>query len=597
MGAARVYKQTTPYPHTAVGDLDAAQSADAIYLAHLDYPVYRIDRVAHTDWEFVEVTFGPTIAIPTAPTIVASEPNTTGAIATTYEYVITAVGGTPEQESRASTSVTVSNDLTLNGNKNTITFPAKPAGVTGYVVYKKQAGGFGYIGQTSDATFVDGTPQIQPVLSDAPPQGQDPFNGYGKYPSTVTFHDQRLMLGRTRNLPNAIWGSQPASFENMDISKPAHPDDALSFALVAERVNSVEQLVSMKDLMALTEDGIFAINGGQSGDPISPSDIAPKRSNSRGSSRLNPIVLDDIVFYVPNRGTTVRALGYKFEIDGFQSNNVSVFSPHLFVTFKIVSWAYLEEPYSAIFAVRDDGALLCFTWEAEQQVWGWTKLETDGKFIEVQSISEGGYDRLYALVERVINGVTRRFHERLALPHFDDITTAAHLDCSVTQVYDPPRNVMGGLWHLEGAEVSAYYDGYVAEGLLVTDGKISLPQGYEATIITAGLPYTGEIETLPLVLNQPYQGVSLHVNRRNIEKLVLRTIDSRGLKAGITGAELEDVVQRTGGEAGLDDVMQRDYEITPPGSWEEAETITIRQDNPLPAHITGLFIQPKVSNK
>jgi hypothetical protein len=215
--------------------------------------------------------------------------------------------------------------------------------------------------------------------------------------------------------------------------------------------------------------------------------------------------------------------------------------------------------------------------------------------LEVAVITEGGFDRLYALVEREINGIRRKFHECLALPHVDEMAAANHLDCSVTQIYDPPQNTVGGLWHLEGATVSAHYDGYVATGLVVENGQIALPNDYEATITSVGLPFEGEVETLPLIL-QTRNG-SEHINRQNVARIVVRTVDTRGIEVGITGADLEAVVEREGGEDGLADVEQRDYDVSPAGSWGANTTITIQQNQPLPAHITGVFIEPKVSPK
>ena len=595
MGSARIYKAYSPYPHTAVGNLDYAQTADVVYAAHLDYPVYKATRTNHTSWTFAPVPFGPKIAVPATPTITAATPNTTGYTGRPYTYLITAIGGANGQESRPSTTVSVTNDLTLANNSNTITFPTKPTGVDRYIVYKASGGGYGYIGGSDGTTFVDGNPQILPILSDTPPVATNPFDVVGKYPSTVTFHEQRLLLGGTRLLPNGVWGSQSADFENMDVSHPSKPDDALSFALVAERVNSVNQLVSMPGgLVTMTSDSIFSVSGGQD-TPLTPNSILPKRQGGRGGSRLNPIVLDEIMFYFPAKGNSIRTLGYKFEVDGYQSNNVAIFSPHLFKGFNISSWAYVEEPFSAIFAVRNDGVLLCFTWEAEQQVWGWTVLDTPGRVLEVQVITEGGYDRLYLLVERSIGGVVRRFHERMALPHLTDIATACHLDCSVTQVYNPARNVIDGLRHLEGTAVSAYYDGYVAHDLPVINGSIILPNGYAATITTVGLRYSGEIETLPMVL-QTSSG-SAHINEQNIARVVMRAVDTRGVQIGITGTVLEAIVEREGGEVGLDDVAARDYDVTPRGSWKSSTTLSILQAEPLPAHITGLFIDPVISRK
>ncbi len=595
MGVSRIYKAYSPYPHTVVLQLDYAQSADVVYTTHLDYPVYKASRSAHTAWTFSPVTFAPTVATPAAPSVVASTPNSTGYIATVYKYKVTAIGGATEQESRASPVTSVTNDLSLSGNVNTLTMPAPSGGVTGYVIYKAQGGSFGYIGTTDNTTFVDGNPQIQPVLSDTPPLASSLFLTAGTYPSTVTFHDQRLMFGGSRDLPNAVWASQPTDFENMDISRPAKPGDALSFALVAEQVNAVNQMVSMDDLILLTTNGVFSASGGESGTPMTPSNIVPRRENSRGGSRLNPIPMDDMIFYTPAKGSSVRTLGFQFDVDGYKSNDITIFSPHFFKGFSIVDWAYVEEPYSAIFAVRQDGSLLCFTWESEQQVWGWTMLETQGRVLQVETITEGGYDRLYALIERTIGGVVRKFHERLALPHVDDIAVAAHLDCAATQVQNPPATNIGGFWHLEGERVSAHYDGYVAHDLLVTNGIITLPNDYEASVVTAGLRYYGEIETLPMVMQT--KGGSDHINMQNIARIVIRAVDTRGIVAGITGTELEAVVEREGGEEGLDDVAQRDYDITPAGSWDPSVTLTIQQNEPLPAHITGLFVEPRVSRK
>lgn len=596
MGIHRIYKCSTPYNAVSVPEIDYAQTADVVYLAHLDYPPTKITRAGHTDWTFAEVTFGPTISPPVGTAIAAVTPNTDGYVATSYSYVVTALfDGSPAQESRASAVVSVSNDLTLSGNYNQITLPAKPAGVDRYTIYKEQGGAYGYIGGTDGGVFHDRN--IQPILSDTPPAGENPFDAPNRYPSTVAFHQQRLMLGRTREVPNGVWGSQSADAENMDRSRPAKADDALSFALVNKKVNAINQLVSMDDLLVLSGDAIWAVTGAEGNVMTASGGIDPKKQSGRGASRLEPLEIDTVVFFQPAKGSSVRTLGFSFDIDGYASNNVAIFSPHLFENYTIVSWAFLEEPNACVLAVRNDGQMLCFTWEQEQQVWGWTPWETDGFVEEVATITENGFDRAYIRVRRTINGVERRFYERLALPHGDDLATACHLDCSITQVYDPPRNVVDQLWHLEGETVSAHYDGYAVHGLVVSGGKISLPHEYEATLVTVGLRYEGEIETLPPILNS--QQGSMHLNRQQIDSIVVRTIDTKGIEIGVSGSDdLEQVQERDGSEvAELPDIAARDYAITPPGDWKDTSTIRILQREPFPAHIVGIFFDMKVGSK
>lgn len=589
MGANRVFRAFTPYNSGDLLEIDYAQNADVIYLAHFYYPLTKLTRSSHTDWTLASVTFGPPIDPPTGVGAAPTQPNTTGAIPTTYVYSVTSVNA-DGKESRASSSASATNDLSLQGNFNTVTLTAEPD-ASSYVVYRGDNGAPGYVGNTTGLTFKDRN--LIAILSDTPPEGQNPFAAPGDYPSTVEFHQQRLMTGRTINRPNAIYGSKSADFENMDVSRPAKPDDALAFALVANMVNPVNQLVSMKrELVALTADNIFTITGADGG-AMTPASIEPKRENGRGASRLNPIVVDSVIFYQPAKSSEPRALGFTFESDGYRTNNIAIFSPHFFKRHRIVSWAYQEEPYSVIWAARDDGILLCFTWEEEQQVWGWTLCETDGYVEQVATITEQGYDRLYALVRRTINGVEHRFHERMALPHFDDVSVACHLDCAVTQVYETATDVVDGLWHLEGATVSAHYDGYAVHNLTVADGRVTLP--HEANVITVGLRFYGLIETLPLALAGA--GGSLHVERQNIGQVTVRAIDTKGLVVGATGATLDPLPERDGPSPyDLPEIEARDYTISVEGSWQDSITLTIEQNEPFPAYITALFVELLVSD-
>ena len=592
MGVRRVFKGWSPYPATEIADFDFAQTHDVVYFAHLKYPVWRLTRYSHTEWEFAEVTFGALIAPPATVNAVASQPNTTGVIPTTYRYVVTAVGGDPEQESIASAVATVSNDLSLNGNLNTITWTAV-TGADHYTIYKGDNEDKGYIGSATGLSFIDRN--LQAIMSDTPPLAYNPFDSAGNYPSTVTFHGQRLYFARTEARPNAIWGSQPAAFENLDKARIIKSDDSVAFALLSEKVNSINMLVSMKrELIALTADSIYAIQGGEGG-AITPRSVDPQRQSGRGASRLKPIVIDSVIFYQPSKASVIRALGFTYEIEGYRSNNVSIFSPHLFDEANIVSWDYQEEPYSCVWACDTLGRLLCFTWEEEHDVWGWTVCETDGFIEQVAVVTEGGFDRVYLLVRRTIGGVAKRFHERMALPHLDDTAVACHLDCAVTQVYDPPQETVTGLWHLEGETVSAHYDGYAVHGLVVADGMVTLP--HAASVITVGLRYEGEIETLPLVAET--SAGSAHVNMQNFGKVTVRAIDTKGLEMQVAGGELWEPFPERDGTAPYDlpNTEARDYEAPAPGHWAPGVSLRFRQTEPFPAHITAIFAEVEVSDQ
>ena len=593
MSGARLYRVGSPFNGAELSEVDYEQSANVMYLAHINHAPTKLTRAGHTDWTFASISFAPTIDMPTGMNATASSPNTDSAnggdayFPQPATYVVTAVDDVSGQESRASTSDSATNDLTLKRNSNSLTWSAV-TGATRYRIYKADnTQEFGYIGNTTSTSFVDDN--IGPDYTDGPPVGDNPFPGTDDYPSTVTFFEQRLLWGRTNNHPNAIWGSRSGSFENMDISRPLKASDAFSFALVAGRVNAVNQLVSMNSLLALTSDSIFKIEGGQAG-YISATDFVSRRQNGRGSSRLSPLVIDSVCFYQTSVGNGVRTLGYQFQTDSIDSNDITIYSPHLFRGFNIVSWAYSMEPRSLIWAVRDDGKLLCFTWEQEQQVWGWTLCETDGLVESVCVISEGSEDRLYLTVRR--NG--KLLIERMAAARWGAVEDSCFLDSAVTYAFDEPQTVLRNLDHLEGKTVSALADGAVVAGLVVTNGIVELADA--ATKVTVGLPYSALVETLPLAVQMQGGGWTI-AKPQVVSKAVIRLVDSRGVKVGPTDARLKPLRARTNEPAGsIPSLMTGLYQpFLEAATASDGASVVVQSDDPLPMTITGIYIDPSIA--
>lgn len=596
MGGSRLYKVGSPYNYSELFELDYAQSFDTMYLCHVDHQVNKLTREGHAEWLFTSVTFGPTIAAPTSVAAAETNPNVdadnsgNAYFPQPASYVVSAINEDTGQESRASASDSATNDLGLKRNYNTVTWAAV-TGATLYAVYKSNnTGSYGYIGETSGLSFVDDN--ILPDLSDAPVVADNPFDGTGNYPGKVCFFEQRLFFGRTRNRPNAIFATRSADFENMDKARPLQPDDALSLAASSGKVNAITQLVPASNLLVLTTDSIFQVVGAND-DYVSPSP-PPKirRQNGRGVSDLKALLIDAVTFFQPRIGTEVRALGFSFEIDGFSSNDMSVFSSHLFENNRIIDWAFAEEPMSIIWCVRDDGALLAFTWQQEQQVWGWTRQNIDGEVLTVCAVPELGEDRLYMLVKRTFNGVDRYFAERMASFKWTDYKTACYLDCAVTQVFDEPTATIGKLFHLEGQEVWALADGFPVKGLTVENATVTLPD--TASNVTVGLPMTALVETLPLNFNGP-KGAS-QGTKQTTGFAHLNIVDTLGITAGRTDEKQEDVTTRDqeslGTQADLHTGLVR---VQMEQAVRFETTVVIRQDNPLPFTLAAAYIEADAS--
>lgn len=596
MSMARVYRAGTPYNASELAEMDYVQSFDVMYLAHLDHPVTKMTRLSHTEWTFAAVTFGPTIAAPTGLGVTATHPNTDAAnggnayFAQLATYEVTAVNDDTGQESRPSATATGTNDLTLKRNKNSLAWDAT-TNASRYRVYKSEnEQSFGWIGDSETPAFTDDN--IAPDLVDGPPEGFNPFTDAGN-PSSLTFFEQRLVAARTKLRPNAIFMSRSADFENMDRSRPLKEDDGIAMAIVAQKVNAVNSLVAIDKLIAMTGDGPFKMVGAN-GDFIS-ANPPPRalRQSGRGANRLKPLVIDEAVFFRPAIGSEVRTLGFSFEIDGYQSNDISIYSPRLFRGFSIVAWTYSEEPMSVVWTARSDGKMPAFTWQKEQQVWGWTLCETDGAVESLCTIPENGEDRTYMVVLRTIGGVERRFLERTASAKWEDVKDSCYLDCAKSYVFDELTQIVTGLWHLEGATVDAIADGFTVRGLTVVDGSIDL--GMEALKVTVGLPFEALIETLPLVIQTQSQG-STKAKKQMLGDVVVQVVDTRGIEVGPKLTRM--FAPKPRGNEPLDTANRLitgalEASTAPVASGEA--TLFIRSREPLPMTVTSIFLDPVVT--
>jgi len=165
---APVYEIVTPYADEHLADIHYTQSADVLTLVHPTYPVQEVKRLGATNWTITSPTFAPTISAPAAPTVTVGA----GSGSIDYEYVTTAIAADGLEESLASPSDSVTNNLAGAGAFNTIV-TATVAGAVRYNVYRLISGLYGYIGQTDGGDFTDDN--ILPDTSKTPPLNDDPF--------------------------------------------------------------------------------------------------------------------------------------------------------------------------------------------------------------------------------------------------------------------------------------------------------------------------------------------------------------------------------------------------------------------------------------
>lgn len=418
---ARVYKIASPYAAADLALLKFVQSASVMTFTHPSYVPYNLSATAPTAWTFTAITFGTTV---TAPTGVGAAASSAGG--TNYAYVVTSVDANG-QESVASTVANLAAAVNVGATAGTITVSWTPAvGAISYNIYKAEisftaavpvGAAFGFVGIATGASFVDSN--IVPDFSVSPPIVDNPFSGNN--PIAVNYFQQRLAFGGSNVDPTDFWMSQPGSFYNFNYSNPTQDDDAINGTIVSQQVNAVKSLVSMPGgLIVLTSKGAWQISGGGglgSSSPITPANATATPQAYNGASDVPPIVVNNDIIYVQAKGSIVRDLSYNLYANIYTGTDISLLSNHLFLGHQINEWAYAEEPFKLVWAVRDDGILLSLTLVKEQEIFGWAHRDTKGLFKSVASVTEGQVDAIYVCVKRYLNGqwvqTIERFDDRL----------------------------------------------------------------------------------------------------------------------------------------------------------------------------------------
>jgi len=323
---------------------------------------------------------------------------------------------------------------------SSITFPAtitwsQVDGAREYNVYRRKNGIYGYIGTTTDLSFVDDG--ITPNLAETAPVETLPFSAADAYPAAVSLFQQRQLYANTNGRPETCWVSQVGSYRNLSARAPALDDDAFSFTVDGKKVHPIRHLVDIgRKLVLLSGGGAWTVQGDTDG-VLRPTAINLHQEDGHGAAnKPDPVVVGNSLLYVQARGSILRDLRYDFTSDGFPSRDLTMYAAHLFAGHSIVDMAYAEAPHSIIWAVRDDGALLGLTYVRDHEVWGWHVHETgDGDAFErVLSIPEGGEDAVYVVVRRTVDGSTKRYIERFASRQFEDVAEdAIFTDSTVTQ--------------------------------------------------------------------------------------------------------------------------------------------------------------------
>lgn len=582
------YEVATPYVNEGdLADLHYVQSADVLTITHPGYPPKELRRLGPSNWTLTDISFVSAMPAPTGVTAVATHGTTGTPVYVDCVYCVTALATGTLEESVASATATCSNDLTLAGYTNLISWSAV-AGASRYNVYKKYQGLYAFIGQTQDTSIVDNN--ITPDTGTTPPELSNPFTGPGAYPAAVGYHQQRRVFASTLNLPQTVWMTRTGTESNLSMSTPSRDTDGLNYRIAAREANTIRHVVPLSELVLLTSSAEWAVTAnGSATQAITPNTLSVQPQGYTGASNVVPVTVSNSLLYAMAMGGHVGEMTYNYYAGGYVTQDISVMAPHLFDFKTIVDMAYAKSPYPIVWCVSSDGRLLGLTYSPAHKVSAWHHHDTDGTFESVCVVTEGDESVLYAIVFRKINGALVRYVERMHTRQVDTLSDSFFVDCGV-QVTGTNINQVTGLNHLEGKTVSILADGAVQPQQVVTGGTVTIQ--HPASVITVGLPYISDLQTLPFSFATEAYGQG---RAKNVNKIWLRVHNSSGVFAGPDVDHLKQFKQRTTEPYGTPPAMVTgEIEITLSPSWQQDGSVFVRQSDPLPLIVASMTIEASI---
>lgn len=510
-------------------------------------------------------------------------------------YVVTAVDA-EGNESQVSDIVTEeTNNLFVIGAYNHISWDAV-VGANHYQVYRQRNGLYGLIGQVEDEGsarrgFTDRDHDID--LANQPPKIDESLSGTD-YPQGVTHHEGRRCFGGTQLFPQQIWMTRSGTESDLSSSIPVRDADRLSFAIAAHEADWIQHLVSLGDLLALTNSSEYAVRSTEDS-VITPTSIEAKWQSGRGASLVDPIVVDNQVVFAANRGGRILSVGYDLRARGFVPSDLSLRATHLFEALTIADSAISKAPHQILWFVSSNGGLLGLTFIPRQDVMGWHQHYTGTTFDDldtiesVAAVTEGDEDVVYVVVRRTINGSPVRYIERMASWNETTLADMVLVDSAVT-LTSPGTGTIGGFSHLATETVSITADGIVLPQQDVSaGGEITLTTAY--TTVTVGLPIDAVMRTLPMAAQIEGFGQG---RKKAADSVWVRVADSGSFEVG---QALDDMkpsnsqAHAVQGTLTAETLADETVQVTPGLGWSDDGQVWIRQRQPLPLRVVAMTVE------
>ncbi|CCQ72324.1 hypothetical protein [Magnetospira sp. QH-2] len=543
---------TMPWTEEQLAQINWTQSADTLLVVHPDVAPQKITRTSDEDWTITEWTYLDEED---------DDKKYNRLQQPFHKFADDEVTVTPSGTAKDST-VTVSASADV--------FTADHVGQRLRIANKELE-----ITTFTSATVVSATVKEALVDTQANKDWEEQaFSINHGWPVSCCFHQDRLVIGGSRDLPNRLWMSKSADLFNFDLGEGLD-DESIEFAILSDQVNAIRAVFSGRHLQVFTSGAEWMVTGY----PLTPENVQLNRQTRIGSPvdrTVPPRDVDGATLFIPRGGPGVHEYLFTDVEQAYQSSDLAMLAHHIMG--KTTDQDF-DQQSRILHFVQEDGGLVSLTLYRTQEVTAWSRQSTDGLF---ESVAVAG-ERTYVAVNR--NGIR-------TIEYFDDTLS---LDGALTGADTTPKTTWTGLDHLEGRDVKVVADGAPRDSVTVSNGAITLD--YAASEVEVGLPYTHIVEPLPPSL--AVAGSGGQGGRVRLISATFRLQDTLSLRLDV-GRGLVEVPFQRFGAAAFDTAWEPftgDKTIRAFG-WKDGDTESlwrIESDAPLPFTLLSVVAEMAVN--
>jgi hypothetical protein len=324
--------------------------------------------------------------------------------------------------------------------------------------------------------------------------------GTGRYPSAVQFYEGRLCYAG--NLK--FWASASDAYYTFDDtiegdSKPIRR--TIGFGS-SKKVNWLRRGKGL--LMGMPADEIL-VRSNSFGDVLTNTNVNLRQAGTQGTTNISPVQIDGETIYVHRDNKRIFSIESN-DVESQVPEDITYLNPSI-LSNQVKQIAILRQPETRVVVLDRSGELRVYLLDRSEDVFGWSRITTDGSIKAIAVIPSEDEDRLFILRESASYGTLERMAKLSEVSSGKCFDSFIDFTGNSNQTIDIDENV-----DLRNRTLGVWADNqYRGEFTSNAAGEVDLGAVYSDIII--GIPYTANYTSNKL---SAYKDINTVNERRRV---------------------------------------------------------------------------------